>query len=197
MTAGERRELIDVLFQEHVAGIGSYCRWRSGCLAALPRARCHSQPLAQARPHPRTKPLLAACDFDQLRDDIIERLGRVDLMCARGTKQRLNLSDMTQDERALLSRLAVIVPGPRIDPAQEHVDRRTQEDDRVEARIEATLIRNRSGDVERFAVVARQKLFEEILPPNVSAVCLRPLAPRCVVSLDDLKAAPCKLGQHG
>ena len=64
-----------------------------------------------------TKPLLAARDFDQLRDDIIELLARVDLMCARDTKQRLNLRDVTQDERALLSRLAVIVRGPRIDPA--------------------------------------------------------------------------------
>ena len=73
--------------------------------------------LAQVRPHPLTKPLLAARDFDQLRDDIIELLARVDLMFARDTKQRLNLRDVTQDERALLSRLAVIVRGPRIDPA--------------------------------------------------------------------------------
>src|SRR6478672_11871876 len=148
----------------------------------------------EAKPLPSSD---ATYDFDQLRNDLVERLSRVDLMCARRTKQRLNLRDLTQNERTVLSRLAVIVRGPRIEPAQEHVDRRTQEDHRVEARIEATLVRNRSGDVERPVVVARQKLFDEILPPDVSAVCLRPLAPRCVVSLDDLKAAPRKLGQHG
>jgi hypothetical protein len=60
---------------------------------------------------------VAAPDLNELRNDIGDRKGRVDLMCARGTKQRLNLRDVTQDERALLSRLAVIVRGPRIDPA--------------------------------------------------------------------------------
>jgi RNA polymerase sigma factor (sigma-70 family) len=29
VTAGEDRERFDALFREHVAGIGSYCRWRS------------------------------------------------------------------------------------------------------------------------------------------------------------------------
>lgn len=33
MTAGERRDLFDALFREHVAGIGSYCRWRSLSIA--------------------------------------------------------------------------------------------------------------------------------------------------------------------
>ncbi len=33
MTAGERRERFDALFREHVAGIGSYCRWRSLSIA--------------------------------------------------------------------------------------------------------------------------------------------------------------------
>jgi len=57
--------------------------------------------------------LTRPCNFDQLRDDIIELLARVDLMFARDTKQRLNLRDVTQDERALLSRLAVIVQTSR------------------------------------------------------------------------------------
>lgn len=33
MTAGERQALFDALFREHVAGIGSYCRWRSLSIA--------------------------------------------------------------------------------------------------------------------------------------------------------------------
>lgn len=33
MTAGERRERFDALFREQVAGIGSYCRWRSLSIA--------------------------------------------------------------------------------------------------------------------------------------------------------------------
>jgi RNA polymerase sigma-70 factor, ECF subfamily len=33
VTAGERRERFDALFREHVAGIGSYCRWRSHSIA--------------------------------------------------------------------------------------------------------------------------------------------------------------------
>src|SRR2546421_12343440 len=31
--ARERRELFDALFREHMAGIGSYCRWRSLSIA--------------------------------------------------------------------------------------------------------------------------------------------------------------------
>jgi RNA polymerase sigma factor (sigma-70 family) len=33
VTVAERRERFDALFREHVAGIGSYCRWRSRSIA--------------------------------------------------------------------------------------------------------------------------------------------------------------------
>jgi hypothetical protein len=139
---------------------------------------------------------VAAPDFNELRNDIGDRLHRINLMGARGTKQRLNICNVAEDEGTLVSRLAVIVRRPGFETAKQLVHRRAQEDHRLEARVEAALIRDGSGDVERRSVLARKKFFNEILPPDVSAVCLRPLAPRCIVGLDDLKAALCEFGQR-
>jgi hypothetical protein len=55
---------------------------------------------------------VAAPDFNELRNDIGDRLSRVNLVCARGAKQRLNLRNVAEDERALVSCLAVIVRCP-------------------------------------------------------------------------------------
>lgn len=93
-------------------------------------------------------------------------------MCARGTKQWLNLGNVAENERTFLSRLAVSVLRPRFDTAQEHVSRRAQEDHCVEARVEATLIRNGSRDVEGRSLVAKQKFLtrssRQTYPPSVS-----------------------------
>jgi hypothetical protein len=51
----------------------------------------HSGRLAQASLVLAAALLLVAPDIDELRNDVGERLSRVDLMRARGTKQRLNL----------------------------------------------------------------------------------------------------------
>ena len=125
---------------------------------------------------------LAAADCN----DIGDRLSRVNLVCASGTEQRLNLRNVPADERTLLGRLTVSVRRPDLDTAKEHLDRRAQKDHRVKSRVEATLIRDGPRDVERSSLAARQEFCDEILAPDVSAVCPRPLASRCVVSLDDL-----------
>src|SRR5439155_7128277 len=141
--------------------------------------------------------LPAAPDGNELFNDIADRLGRVDLVSARGAEQRLNLRNVTEDERTFVVPLAVVVGRSILDTAQEHVDRRAEKHYRVETRIEATLIRNGPTHVKRCSFLSRQKFLDQILTPDVSTVCIRPLAPRCAIGLDDLEAPLRDLGQGG
>jgi hypothetical protein len=54
-------------------------------------------------------------------------------MSARGAKQRLDLRNVTEDERTLIRRLAVVVRRLGLDAPEKHVDGCAQEDNRVEA----------------------------------------------------------------
>jgi hypothetical protein len=101
-----------------------------------------------------SKHRLAAPDFCELRNDIADRLRRIDLVCARATEQRLDFGSVPEDERTFLSRPALTVSRPGLDTTEQHVDRRAQEDHRVEPRVETALIRDGSGHVKSRPVVA-------------------------------------------
>ena len=109
--------------------------------------------------------------------------------------------DVLDDERAFgartsRSRSSSLVP----DALEEDVERGGEQDDRVEARIEASLVRDRAGDEEEPLAVAVEQRGDPILAPAaLDAGASRDrllLAPAALVGLDDRMAAPGELRQH-
>src|ERR1700727_3007605 len=79
-------------------------------------------------------------DLDQSRHHLADRSRGVDLMRTRRPQQRFDLREVAQDEFTFLGRLAVRIRRPAVDATQENLRRSTQEHNRVEPRIEATLV---------------------------------------------------------
>ena len=99
-------------------------------------------------------------DLDQPVNDVAELLGRVEFVCARSAKERLDLRDMPKDELAFLAALAVAVGGSTRERAEEDSGGRAEQDDRVEPWVEPALVHTvpetyRAGSVS----VARSSLI--------------------------------------
>ena len=71
---------------------------------------------------------------------------------------------------------------------QEDVLWCAQEHDRIEERVEASLIRDGSRHIERRSALTFEEVAHEVLTPDIAACRLRPLAPGMNVGLDDLEA---------
>ncbi len=82
----------------------------------------------------------AATELRELSDDVCQRLRSVDLVRARPTQQRLNLCQVAQHELPLCRRLPIRVGRACLDAAEENVRRSTQQDNGIEAVVEATLV---------------------------------------------------------
>lgn len=80
-------------------------------------------------------------------------------------------------------------------PAEQNLRRRTEENDRIEAWIEAPLIRDGPRDVERQLLVARQQFGDATLVPEVATLGFRPVSLPAAIGIHDLEAPLSKLGQ--
>ena len=109
-------------------------------------------------------------------------------MCARFSEQRFDLGKIAEDRFAFLVVLSEVVGRSRGDPAQQHIGRRAEQDNGIELRVEATLVRHGAGDVDGMSVLACQKLADPILAPDVAAVVLGPFTPATDVGLDHVEA---------
>jgi hypothetical protein len=107
-------------------------------------------------------------DLDQLACDTINRLRGIDLVGTGGTKQRLDLGQLTKDLIAFPDALPVIVRRPALDAAQKHVSRGAEQDHGLEAGVEPALVRHGAGDEEGRSVVPREKLADTVLTPGRS-----------------------------
>jgi hypothetical protein len=83
---------------------------------------------------------LAVPDLHKLIDDFGKRLRCVELVRARCTKERLDRSDVSEDQLPLEGGLAEVVSRTRLDPVEENVRGSAEQHDGVEAIVEAALI---------------------------------------------------------
>ena len=90
--------------------------------------------------------LAIASDPDEPLDDVGERLHRVDLVRARRAQQRFDLAEMREDQLTLpRATCPYVVGGAALAMrSKQHVRRRTEEHDGVEAVVEARLVRDGS-----------------------------------------------------
>jgi len=104
---------------------------------------------------------------------------------------------VAEDEPALFDRLAVVVRRPALDPAQKYIGGRAQQDDRVELGVEPALVGHGSGQVQRRPALAREKLRDQILAPDVPADLFTPLTPGWLVGVHRLESASLEFQQRG
>src|SRR3954471_15713945 len=88
-------------------------------------------------------------DGGERLDDLAERLRRVELVGAGGAEPRLERGQVGQDALALVLGLSEVVARPAADALEQHLGRRAEQDDRLEAVVEPALVRDAARDVER------------------------------------------------
>src|SRR6476619_7132005 len=81
-----------------------------------------------------------AADSLELVGHLAERGSRVDLLRGAGAEPWLGLLEVADDLLALVVRPAELVGLPRGDTLEDHLLRRTQQDDRAEPRVEPALV---------------------------------------------------------
>ena len=88
-----------------------------------------------------------ATELRELVDDVFERLSGIDFVSARPTYTRLDLCQVAEHTLPLRGGLPKRVGRTRFDAADENVRRSTQQDNRIEALVEAALVGDRPRDI--------------------------------------------------
>src|SRR4051812_33913246 len=97
-------------------------------------------------------------DGSERLDDLRERPGGVELVRAGLAKPRLEGRQVGQDPLASGPGLAEVVGRAAADALEQHLGRRAEQHDRLEAVVEPALVRDAARDVERLAARGGEQL---------------------------------------
>jgi hypothetical protein len=96
---------------------------------------------------------------------LLQRRTRVDFSRRTRTEQGLNLRSVVKNPIPLSLTLAKRVLLSTGHALENHVRRSSQQDNRIEARVELCLVRNTSGDEQHSLARFVKQRFDSILPP--------------------------------
>ena len=123
--------------------------------------------------------LLRSCrrgDALELVDDLGERGACVDLRCGAAAQDRFDGGEVADDPIAFRVGLAEVVRRANGHALEDHVGRGAEQDDRVEAVVEHSLVGDAAGDEQRFVSVLVQELSDPVLAPQWLGLALDPAA---------------------
>ena len=124
-----------------------------------------------------------------------KRSASVDLVRRPRAQQRLDRGEVLEDEVPLLSGLAKVVRLAAGHALEDHLGWRTQQYDRVEARIELPLVLDAPRDEEHSVAVVVEQRLDPVLTPHPLRPRL-PLGPTAVVGVHHPVTSPGELGER-
>jgi hypothetical protein len=113
---------------------------------------------------------------------LVQRHRCPDLVIGHPAQQRLNRLDVIKDPAEFLRCLAERVTGPVCQPLNKRLNRRAQQNNMIELRMELHLVLLAASDEQDVRVLGGQQCLDGVLPPYLTAV-RQTLAPP-IVSVD-------------
>ena len=125
--------------------------------------------------------------MQEARHYLVHRHGRLNLVTGCPAQERLYRHHVVKEPTTFFGVLAVRVVDPRGQPVDQSLDRRAEEDDVVELRMELHLVLLAPGEEQNLRVLCIQQGLDGVLAPQLTPVRLR-LAPS-VIGVDSLEPA--------